>query len=500
MDIPSPLLDRMRELKDLSGVIGLATWDQETYLPLKAARARAEQLGTLQAVHHQRLTDGALGEWLAKAQASPLSEDARAAVRVLTWERDRAVKVPERLVRALAEAQSEGVGAWRAAREENRFARFAPALGRLLTLRREQADALGHGGERYDALLENFEPGMRVARLTPVLAALRERLTPLVRSCAAAEAARAPDPFAGKRFPADAQWTFSLRLLADMGFDLEAGRQDRSIHPFTGGTHPTDVRLTTRVDEADPFSTWSSTVHEGGHGLYEQGFAEADHRTPLAAAPSMGLHESQSRLWENCVGRGRAFWAHYAPALRELFPDALGGVDAEALYRAVNRVRPSLIRVEADEVTYNLHIVLRYELELALLSGDLPLAELPGAWNGKMKALLGIEPPDDTRGVLQDIHWAWGELGYFPTYALGNLYAATLYRAAREAVPGLEEGFRRGEFRPLTRWLRENIHRPGFRTYAEDRVRSATGRGLNDEDFLSYLRGKYADLYRVSLN
>ncbi len=493
------LLARMQELKDLSGIIGLATWDQETYLPSKADAARAAQLSTLQGLYHERLVDPRLGETLAwAASQSSLDGDQRAMVRVLHEERERAVKVPPALVRALAEAQSRAISAWRQARKEKKFSLFQPALQRLLGLRREQADAYGHDGERYDALLEGYEPGMRVARLTPVLTALRDALVPLAAAIAAAPR-KVPDLFEGRSFNADAQWRFSLVLLKDMGFDLEAGRQDKSIHPFTGGTHPHDVRLTTRIDEGNPLSALFGTIHEGGHGLYEQNFAPEHHRTPLAAAPSMGLHESQSRLWENIVGRGRAFWEHYYPALHAEFPGALAGVDLDTFHASVNRVAPTFIRVEADEVTYNLHIVLRYELELLLIHDALPLSELPAAWNERMRRYLGIDPPDDTQGVLQDIHWAWGEFGYFPTYALGNLYAASLYRAAERAVPALPEHLRRGELLPLRDWLRDNVHRQGYRLPAEALIRQVTGQGLTDTDFLAYLKDKYGALYGVSL-
>jgi carboxypeptidase Taq len=492
------LLSRMQELRDLQGLIGLATWDQETYLPAKAGPARAHQLSTLQGLHHERLVDPRLGEALAKASAQDLSEDARAMVRVLHREREREVRVPSALVKALAEAQSRALHAWREARKEKRFAVFQPALGRLLQLRREQADAYGHGGERYDALLEGHEPGMRVERLTPVLAALREQLIPMVGKLTAARRAT-PRLFEGRRYDKDAQWAFTLRLLKDIGFDLEAGRQDLSIHPFTGGTHPQDVRLTTHVDESSPLPAIFSTIHEAGHGLYEQGFAPEHYRTPLAAAPSMGLHESQSRLWENIVGRSRPFWEHYFPALRAAFPDALAGVDVDGFHTAVNEVSPSLIRIESDEVTYNLHIALRYELELLLVRDELPLEDLPAAWNARMEKYLGITPPDDTRGVLQDIHWAWGELGYFPTYSLGNLYAASLYRAAERAIPDLTGHLRRGELLPLRDWLRAHVHSQGFRLPAEELVRGVTGQGLTDTDFLAYLREKYGALYGVAL-
>jgi carboxypeptidase Taq len=308
-----------------------------------------------------------------------------------------------------------------------------------------------------------------------------------------------PRLFEGKQYDKDAQWAFTLRLLKDIGFDLEAGRQDLSIHPFTGGTHPQDVRLTIHIDESNPLSAIFSTIHEAGHGLFEQGFSPEHYRTPLAASPSMGLHESQSRLWENIVGRSRAFWEHYFPALRAAFPEALAGVDVDGFHAAVNEVSPSLIRTEADEVTYNLHIALRYELELLMVRDELPLEDLPAAWNARMEKYLGVTPPDDTRGVLQDIHWAWGELGYFPTYSLGNLYAASLYRAATRALPDLEGHLRRGELLPLRDWLRAHVHSQGFRLPAEERVRQVTGHGLTDTDFLAYLKQKYGALYGVAL-
>ncbi|GEN06193.1 carboxypeptidase Taq Metallo peptidase. MEROPS family M32 [Myxococcus fulvus] len=493
------LLSRMQELKDLQGLIGLATWDQETYLPSKAGPARAQQLSTLQGLHHERLVDPRLGEALSKASTAPgLTEDEQAMVAVLQREREREVRVPAALVRALAEAQSHGLHAWREARKERRFARFQPALQRLLSLRREQADAYGHDGERYDALLEGYEPGMRVSRLTPVLTALREQLVPMVGKLTGT--GKRPRPvFDGRRFDKDAQWRFTLKLLEDIGFDLEAGRQDLSIHPFTGGTHALDVRLTTHVDESNPLSAIFSTIHEAGHGLFEQGFAPELHRTPLAASPSMGLHESQSRLWENQVGRGWPFWEHYFPLLRDSFPEALKGVDLEDFLAVVNEVRPSLIRTESDEVTYNLHIAVRYELELLLLRDALPLDDVPAAWNERMERYLGVTPPDDTQGVLQDIHWAWGELGYFPTYSLGNLYAASLYRVAGRELPDLDAQLRQGKMLSLRDWLRERVHRHGFRLPAEERMRVVTGQGLTDADFLAHLHTKYGALYGVTL-
>ncbi|HMK73907.1 MAG TPA: carboxypeptidase M32 [Myxococcaceae bacterium] len=491
-DARSLLLARMRELKDLAGIIGLATWDQETHLPPKAEPARASQLSTLQGLYHQRLVAPEVGDWLARWTEAPGSDDERAMARVLTRERDRAVRVPAELVRNLAEAQGAALTAWRVARDERSFRPFAPALERLLALRREQADAIGYEEERYDALLDGFEPGMRTRRLRPVLHALRDKLIPLVQALAGWPPP--PDLLAGLRFPAESQWRFTVELLGRLGFDLEAGRQDKSIHPFTGGTHPTDVRLTTRIAEDNLFAAVFGTLHECGHGLYEQGFQASDYRTPLAAAPSMGLHESQSRLWENLIGRSLPFWRALYPRLQHFFPGQLGAVGVEQFHATLNRVQRTPVRVEADEVTYNLHIVLRTELEIELLRGNLPVSELPGAWDGALRALLGIEPPDVVKGVLQDIHWAWGELGYFPTYALGNLYAASLLRAAERALPDLWTAIGAGDVAPLRNWLRTRVHAEGSRLDAEDLVRKVTGAGLTDTDFVAYLHGKYGAL------
>lgn len=495
----SPLSEfdsRMRELKDLSGVVGILSWDQETFMPPKAGEPRAHQLATMQGLYHDRLTDPALGAALdSLSGAQGLTAEQRAMVRNVRWERDRAVRVPARLVRELAEEQSRSVEAWRSARGKKDFSLFQPHLEVLVRLRREQADALGHGGERYDALLDGFEPGMKVERLSPLFERLRARLVPLVRDIA--DSGRRPkDPLAGRSFDVARQWELTLVLLRDLGFDLEAGRQDRSTHPFTGGAgHPLDVRLTTRLDAARPITGLMSTVHECGHGLYEQGFDPAHARTFLAQAPSFGLHESQSRFWENLVGRSRPFWAHYLPVMREAFPTELAGVSLDDFWAHLNLVEASLVRVDADEVTYNLHILARFELELALMRGSLAAKDLPGAWNETYRKLLGVVPRDDSEGVMQDIHWAWGEFGYFPTYTLGNLYSAMLLRRLLEERPTTWDEIGRGELAHVLAWLRSKIHRAGHLYPAEDLVEKVSGSRLSEEPFMAYLEGKYRPLY-----
>ncbi len=492
----SSLLARMADLRALQGAIAVLSWDQETYLPAKGITARGEQLSTLQGLFHEKLTAPDLGDALQRAeQSTPASdEETCALLRALRWDRDRAAVVPGRLVRELAATQSQALGAWREARQQGAFSRFAPFLERLLALRREMADALlptlrDPGTERYDALLEGYEPGMRVTKLEPLLARITGWLVPLVARLTDAPAPRGP--FDGRTLDPDGQWRLTIELLAAMGFDQEAGRQDRSIHPFSIGMDPGDVRITTKIVPELPFSAIFSTVHETGHGLYEQGLPAAHRRDPLGMAASMGLHESQSRLWENMVGRSRPFWRFWHPRLQAIFPE-LRATTVDDVLGAVNRVERSLVRVEADEVTYNLHIALRFGLELAMLRGELRIADLPGAWNDASERLLGVRPRSDAEGVLQDIHWAWGEIGYFPTYTIGNLYAGALFAAARRALPSLDDDLAAGRLLPLRDWLRENVHRHGRRSSAEEIVRRATGSGLQDDDFRSYLESKYA--------
>jgi carboxypeptidase Taq len=364
-------------------------------------------------------------------------------------------------------------------------------------LKREEADLLGHGGERYDALLDLYEPGMKTERVEGVFSALASELGELIGAIAAAPPLPDP-PFAGRRFADPLQWDLTIRMLADIGFDFDAGRQDRSAHPFTTTIALHDIRLTTRIDEGDPFSALSSTLHEAGHGLYDQGFDPEYEDTPIAQAPSLGLHESQSRLWENPVGRSLPFWRRYTPVMHEVFGDTMRGATAEDVHRRVNRVTPSLIRVEADEVTYNMHILVRFELELALLRDELAAADLPAAWNDAYRRRLGVAPANDGEGVLQDVHWSSGAFGYFPTYTIGNLYSALLWNTIQADIPDVEARIEAGEFSPLLDWLRDRIHRPGYLEEGEDLITHVTGSGLTHEPFMAYLWGKYGGLYGVS--
>lgn len=495
----SELESRMAELRDLGSIAGLLSWDQETCMPSGGAAGRARQLAAIHSLIHERIIDPALGDFLMEAAADPdLDERRRAMVRNLGRERSRAVRIPARLVRAIAEEQSAGVEAWRAARGERKFSIFAPRLARLVELRREQADAIGHEGERYDALLDGYEPGMRIARLEPIFDRLRGELIPILERLTEA---RAPKRWEHERhrFPSDRQWEFTLHLLEQMGFDFERGRQDRSTHPFTSASGRGDVRLTTRIAEDNVFSAIFGTIHEGGHGLYEQHLPAEHMLDAIGEAASMGLHESQSRLWENLIGRSLPFWQLQFPHLRDAFPEALAGVGAEEVYAAVNQVSRSRIRVEADEVTYNLHIILRFQLELAMLRGELSVGDVPAAWNELTEELIGVRPEDDREGVLQDIHWAWAEFGYFPTYALGNLYSAILHERIGQDLGSLDEVIRAGELVRIRDWLAEKIHRVGHLWDAEEIVERATGSNLTTEPFLRYLKTKYQALYGVEM-
>ena len=492
------LLERLALAADLRAAGSLLSWDEEVNMPPGGAEARAEQKATLGRLAHEVFTSPEVGEYLEalrdwEAGLDPDSDEA-AILRVTRRDYQRARRVPPELVAEVIRASSQGYHAWVEARRQRQFAPFAGPLARLVELRRQMADALGYAEERYDALLEEHEPGMRTSQVRALFDRLKEGLLPLVQAIAERQD-RVRDDFLHQEYDEGAQWDLTLEALRAIGFDFQRGRQDRSIHPFTTGLAPGDVRLTTRIHTGVFGPALFSSLHEGGHGLYEQGIPDRWRRTPLAGGASSAVHESQSRLWENVIGRSREFWTFFFPKVRERFPAQLAGVDAEAMYRAVNRSRPSLIRVDADEVTYNLHIMLRFELELALLDGDLPVAELPGAWREKTRAYLGLEPADDLEGVLQDIHWSWGGFGYFPSYALGNLIALQLWEAALADEPDLPRRIAAGDLGGVLAWMREHVHRHGAKYEPLELVRRVTGRDLSPEPFLGYIRRKFGELY-----
>ncbi len=390
-----------------------------------------------------------------------------------------------------------GQQVWAEARKANDFARFQPLLERTVELKRQEAAAIGYDETPYDALLDEFEPGAKTSEVTRVLAGLRDQLVPLVAEIAASSRRPNLEPLK-RRFPIDLQEQFGRRAAEAIGYDFAAGRLDVTDHPFCTTLGPRDVRLTTRYDENFLPGAFFSTLHEAGHGMYEQGLPADRYGLPTGQAVSLGIHESQSRMWENLVGRSRAFWEHFFPQAQAMFGAALADVRLDDFYFAINDVRPSLIRTESDEATYNLHILVRFELEQALLLDELRVADLPAAWREKYRHYLGIEPPNDADGVLQDVHWSSGAIGYFPTYSLGNLYAAQLFEQAVRELGDLHAMFRRGEFVPLRDWLRNHVHSHGRRYRASELARRVTGVPLSHEALLRHLRGKFAPLYGLA--
>lgn len=491
--------DRLHELwgeiRDLQGAIFALEWDQETYMPPGGQEARGRALATLTGLRHRLLTAPELSDVLdACAEAAEPDGILAAQVRAARREVDRAVKVPESLEKELARAQSAGLTAWRRAREANDHGLFAAALARLVELKRRQALALAPAGTAYDALLDEYEPGMTEAQLTPLFSQYRIDLATLISKYIGETEKNVDESPAHGHFPEDRQLAFGRRVAEAVGYRFEDGRLDLSTHPFCVGIARNDVRMTWRYQEDDFRPAFFGVLHETGHALYEQGLPAEYEGTPVAQDAGTGVHESQSRLWENHVGRSRGFWRWALPRFREAFPDADPG-DLERLWPTFHVVRPSLIRVEADEVTYGLHVVVRYELERALFAGELEAADLRDAWNDRYEELLGIRPDDDRDGVLQDIHWAMGLFGYFPTYALGSMMAAQLYEAAERDLGDLEEQFAAGDFAPLLGWLRENVHRHGARFTAPELMTRVTGGPPTSEPLLRHLRRHLEAVY-----
>ncbi len=487
-------LGRIQELADLGHAQSLLSWDQETYMPPKGTPLRARAQGTLAGLAHERLTDEVLVGLVRDLQDSDLEGDAAVNVRETAREQARALKIPGALVVEMTQTASLAHEAWVEAREKANFSIFQPWLEKILDQKRQVADLVGYEGSIYNALLDEYEPYAKTEEIAALFADLRTQLVPLVEAIAAT-AKRPADGLLTRQFDVAVQEQFGRRVIADMGFDMEAGRLDVAVHPFCSGTSRDDVRLTTRY-AADwlPGSLFGS-IHEAGHGLYEQGLPEHAKGVPAGQSVSLGIHESQSRMWENMVGRSRPFWQHYFPLLQAAFPGVIDDVDTDRFYAAINQVEPSCIRVEADEVTYNLHIALRFEIEVALVEGRLEVGELPDVWNAKMQEYLGITPSDDAQGVLQDVHWSFGGIGYFSTYSLGNLYAAQFFHRAQQDVPDLMDQIGAGQLLGLKGWLNENVHACGARLTAAELVQQVTNAPLSAQYFIDYLRAKFAPLY-----
>lgn len=494
------LTAELQQIAILGSCGNLVSWDEQTCLPPSGTEFRAEQLSLLAGLRHERATSKKLGDMIAAAEealGSTLSEDSIPAANVREARRDydKATRLPQRLVEELTRATSHAHLAWVNARKASDFGQFLPSLKKVIKLKQEEAQALRASGQTlYDALLDNYEPYASSTQIETVFAALREQLVPLVKEVAASPN-KAPASILGRFYPVDQQKRFCEMAAAAVGFDMQAGRIDVSAHPFCSGVAPGDCRLTTRYDERHFNSAFFGVLHETGHGLYEQGLIREAYGTPCGETVSLGIHESQSRMWENFVGRSFSFWTHFYPQAQQQFPHPLGDVNISQFYAAINDIRPTLIRVEADEVTYNLHIMLRFELEQAMMSGDLPAEEIPLAWNKKVKEYLGIKVPSDAQGCLQDVHWSAGLIGYFPTYALGNMYAAQLFQQAASDLGDLDRQFEKGDFKPLLEWLRSNIHHHGRRYSASQLIERITKKPLSHQPLLDHLRNKLAPLY-----
>lgn len=492
------LRGRLAEIADLESVAKLLSWDQQTMMPSAGASSRAERSGTVATTIHERLTSPGLGRLLDVLEPWAAGEDPDSdAARMVGWARrdhEKAVRVPTELSAEMTRASALGQHAWLDAVGHADFGRFRAPLERQLELRHRYVACFEGVEHPYDVLLDDFEPGMRTAEVVPILAELREGLAPLVAATARDGGPRNDGLLDGPYSAAD-QRRAVLDVLDGVGFTGTAWRLDEAAHPFATGVGHGDTRITTRYDEDEFGMALYSALHEFGHGLYDSGTHPVLARTTLDEPASLAIHESQSRLWENLVGRSRPFCAWLLPRLQATLGTAgrLGGLDADALFRGVNAVSRSLIRVEADETTYNLHVILRFELELALMEGRLAVADLPAAWNERMASDLGVEVPDDARGVLQDIHWSVGAIGYFPTYTLGNLIAAQLWERLRRDLPELDERLERGDFAPLREWLGLHVHRHGRKFEARELLLRVTGQKLSPQPFLTYLRGKLAD-------
>ncbi len=479
---------------DLQYAAAVLEWDQEVYMPSKGATFRGRQLATLAKQAHEMLTSEKYEQVLkALIDDKSLDEIQQNNVRLAFEDFEKNKKLPSAFVEELSKQTSLSFNAWIKARQENDYHIYEPELKKMIALKRKQAELYTYEKHPYDALLDEYEKGATVAMLDPVFKMVREELTPFLKKIAGAK--QVNDDFFHRNFPRQEQWDFSMDVLKKMGYDLDAGRQDISEHPFTTSFSAEDVRITTRVDENNFASLLWSSIHEGGHALYEQGLPASEYGLPLGSAASLSIHESQSRLWENCVGRSQGFWKYFYPKLQAYFPQSLKDVSLNDFYKGMNQVKPSLVRTEADEVTYHFHVMIRYEIEKGLIDGSLRPEDVAAKWNDMYEAYLDIRPGDDKTGVLQDVHWSHGSFGYFPTYSLGSFYAAQFFEQAQKDISGLAGQIEQAEFGNLLQWLRQHIHQYGRRYRSDELCRNITGRSLDFSSFMHYIQEKYSGVY-----
>lgn len=483
----------LQKIADVKYASAVLQWDQETYLPTKGAEGRGRQLATLSEIAHAMFTTEKVGQLLQELLSKNLQLDQKKNVE-RSWEDfSRLKKLTPKFVRRMSEAVSASFHSWIEARKQNDFRIFEPQLTQIVDLKRQEAELYGYEDHPYDALMNEYERGATVAMVDKVF---KDAKTPLQNLLAEVQQKQLPDDhFLRRFFPKQQQWEWSLHIARQLGFDFEAGRQDVSEHPFTTNFSSDDVRITTRIDEHDLANITWSTIHEVGHALYEQGLPDAEYGLPLGEYASLSIHESQSRLWENCVGRSEAFWNFYFPKLGNYFPEQLKDVSREHFLKAINKIRPSLIRTEADELTYHFHVMIRYELEKQLIQGSFHPKEIPLYWNDQYKALLNVDVPDDKQGCLQDVHWSHGSFGYFPTYSLGSFYAAQFWQQAKKEISDLETQIsNEGDTSKLLKWLRSKVHSHGRFYNSEELCELITGEKLNSSVFVSYLREKVGNL------
>ena len=493
------LKDILAEVADLVGAQAVLGWDQQTYMPAGGSESRGEQLSTLARITHDKFTSPRIGELLdglsrTTSLKDPNSDDARL-VKVTAREYAKQTKISAEWVTEYAQATAMAQDAWVAARTESNFAKFQPHLEKVVDLKRKYAEFFAPYDHVYDPLLDDYEPGLKTEEVKTIFSRLREEQVKLIKEIS--QKPQVDDSFIMQDYGESKQWEFGVDVITRFGYDWQNGRQDKAAHPFTTTFGYGDIRITTRFLNNNGVSSLFSSMHEAGHGMYEQGISEKLRRSVLFTGASMAIHESQSRMFENLVGRSREFWTFFYPRYQALMSEHLAGVPLEKFYKGINKVEPSLVRVEADEATYNLHIMLRLELEIALMEGKLAVKDLPDAWNTKMKDYLGITPPNDAKGVLQDIHWSSGYIGYFPTYALGNLVSAQLWEKILEDIPALPSNIRSGDFSELLAWLREKVHRHGAKFDPQEMVQKITGSKITPEPYLRYLKKKYSEIYNL---
>ena len=496
----SELREKLQEIYHLGSALQVLHWDMEVFMPPNGASNRAMTIANLSGILHEKFISEDFAALLKKAKAKldagKLDDEESAIVRELWREYERQKKLPVAFVKEMAEICSSGHNVWIKAREKSDFEIFLPYLKKIVALKRREAELVGFKKSPYDALLDTYEPYATSEDISMIFEDLKKFLVPFLKKIKNSKIKIKPDILKGN-FPVAQQKKFNEEVAKKLGFDFEAGRLDTSVHPFSSGFHPSDVRITTRYRKNDLFDSFFGVIHETGHALYEQGLSAKHFGTPLGESISHGIHESQSRMWENNVARSKNFWKYFFPKLQKQFPKSFAKISFNDFYRAINFVEPSLIRVEADEVTYNLHIIMRFEIEKELIEGSIEVEDLPKIWNAKMKEYLGVKVPDDAQGVLQDTHWSGGGIGYFPSYTLGNLYAAQFYNIVKKDILGLEKEIASGEFGHLREWLRKKIHIHGKMYSADGLVREVTGEPLTSQYFIDYLKEKYREIYKI---